>query len=353
MNIREILASMVEKEATDLHLVEGNPPCIIAKGKLDFYGTKTLGRDDLRSFLDELLEDDQRKQRFQTQKELDFAYELPGEARFRVHAYFQRNSIAYSIRMIPLKVASLTWLRLPGEVRDLAKKRSGLVLIVGPARSGKSTTAAAMIDIINQETATHIITIEDPIEYVHKQKRCVISQREVKEDALSVPDALRHILRESPGVVVVDGIDDKESMRMVLEAAETGHLVLCTLRAWNVAQSINKLVDLFAEGEKKRARTQISHTLKAVISQRLLSRKDGHGFACACEVLPVTDGMRTIIREDRWTDIAGVMDDLRRHGFRTLNDQFAALYQEGLVELQEIEDNGPGVPGFTESIVLH
>jgi twitching motility protein PilT len=353
MDIREILKSMVETEASDLHLVEGNPPCVIAKGKLAFHGTKPLGREDLRLFLDEFLEDGERKERFEKQKELDFAYELPGTARFRVHAYFQRNTIAYSVRMIPLKIPSLKWLRLPEELRRLAKKRSGLILIVGPARSGKSTTAAAIIDIINQEMATHIVTIEDPIEYVHRQKQCIISQREVREDALSVPDALRHVLRESPGVIVVDGIDDKESTRMVLEAAETGHLVLCTLRAWNVAQSINKLVDHFSEGEKRWARTQISHTLKAVVSQRLLRRKDDRGFACACEVLPINESMRNIIREDRWSDIADVMDEMRRGGMQTLNDQFAALYQQQLVELQEIEDNGPGKQGFAESIILH
>jgi twitching motility protein PilT len=352
MSMKEILAAMIETGASDLHLVEGNPPSLIINDDLAFHGSKPLTRYDLNLFLDEIVEDLRRKEKLFARKELDFAYELEGKARFRIHAYFQRSSVAYSVRMIPLDVPGLERLRLPGELRELAKKRSGLIFVVGPAKSGKSTTAAAMVNIINEECSTHITTIEDPIEYVYKQKKCVISQREVNEDTLSVANALRHILRQSPGVVVVDVPGDKESVKMVLEAAENGHLVICTLRAWNVVQSISKLVDYFPEGEKKRVRTQISHTLKALISQRLLRRKDGRGFVAACEVLRMNDTMRELIREDQWNKILGVMDDLRRDGMLTLNDQFAALYKEGLVDLQEIADNGPGIQGFAEMIML-
>jgi twitching motility protein PilT len=352
MTMREILTAMIEKDASDLHLIEGNPPSLIINGKLSFHGARSLTRNDLTLFLDEVMEDDRRKEKFYAQKELDFAYELEGKARFRIHAYFQRNSIAYSVRMIPLTIPTLERLRLPEDLRELTKNKSGLILVVGPAKSGKSTTVAAMVNIINEESSTHIITIEDPIEYVYRQKKCVISQREVNEDALSVADALRHILRQSPGVVVVDGIEDKESAKMVLEAAETGHLVLCTLRAWNVVQSINKLVDYFSEGEKNRVRTQISHTLRALVSQRLLRRKDGRGLVCACEVLPVNDTIRKLIREDQWSQFLLVMDDLRKEGMVTLNDRFVSLYKDGLVDLQEIADNGPGRQGYAESILL-
>jgi twitching motility protein PilT len=344
---------MADAEASDCHLIEGNPPSFIINGKLSFHGTSVLSRNDLKLFLDDILDDAHRKERFFAKKEIDFSFELEGRARFRFHAYFQRNSIAYSVRTIPLQVPSLEMLHLPDELRELCKKRSGIILVVGPAKSGKSTTLAAMVDFINSETATHIVTIEDPIEYVHKQKKSVISQREVGEDVLSVADALRHILRQSPGVVIVDGVDDKESVRMALEAAETGHLVICTQRAWNVVQSIDKIVDHFTEGEKPRVRTQISHSLLALISQRLLRTKDGGGLVCACEVLPVNESLGRLIKENQWSNILGVLDDMRREGVMTLNDRFAELYKENIVDIQEIEDNGPGRQGFAESILLH
>lgn len=352
MNMKEILTAMIEREASDLHLIQGNLPAFVVNGNLVFHGTGSLTRNDLDLFLDEVAEDDHRKEKLYARKELDFAYELEGKARFRIHAYFQRNSVAYSVRMIPLDALSLENLRLPEELRELALTKSGLIFVAGPAKSGKSTTVAAMVNIINEEASTHITTIEDPIEYIYQQKKSIIAQREVNEDTLSVADALRHIVRQSPGVVVVDGPSDKESVKMVLEAAEAGHLVICTLRGWNVVQSISKLVDHFSEGEKKRVRTQISHTLKAMVSQRLLRRKDGNGFVPACEILPTNDAMKELIREDQWNKILGVTDDLRKEGMPSLNDQFAALYKDGLVDLEEIANNGPGVQGYVEMILL-
>jgi twitching motility protein PilT len=353
MNIKEILNAMADAEASDCHLIEGNPPSFIINGKLSFHGSSVLTKHNLKQFLDDILDDQSRKERFFVNKELDFAFELEGKARFRFHAYFQRNSIAYSVRMIPLHLPSLEALHLPSELRELCKRKSGFILVVGPAKSGKSMTLAAMVDLINSHTATHIVTIEDPIEYVHRQKKSVISQREVGEDVLSVADALRHILRQSPGIVIVDGIDDKESVRMALEAAETGHLVICSLRAWNVVQSINKLVNHFSDSEKPRIRTQISHSLIALISQRLLQKKDGTGVVCACEVLPVNETLQKIIRDDQWNSILSVLDDMRKQGVVTLNDRFAELYKENIVDLREIEENGPGRQGFADTILLH
>jgi twitching motility protein PilT len=353
MYLRDILLAMIEERASDLHLIEGNPPSFIINGELAFHGNRPLTRSHLKLFLDEVMEDEGRKEAFRVQKETDFAYELEGKARFRIHAYFQRNSIAYAIRMIPLSVPAMAELGLPEELKDLTRKRSGLILVVGPAKSGKSTTVAAMVNMINEETSTHIVTIENPIEYVYRQKKCIISQREVKEDALSVPDALRHILRQSPGVVVVDGVEDKESVRMILETAETGNLVICTLRAWNAAQSINRLLDHFPEGERKRVRTQISHTLIGLVTQRLLRRKSGKGYVCACEVLPVNDTMRGLIRDDQWNRIPEITEGLRKEGVVTMNDRFSALLKQGLVDIQEITDHGPGRSDFAESILLH
>ena len=352
MNLKDILNTMIDKNASDLHLVVGNQPCFVINGKLSYYDDRLLTRNDLKSFLDEVIDDEERKQKFLSQKELDFAYELEGKARFRVNAYFQRNSIAFAIRMVPLNIRSLETLRLPEELKEFTTKRSGLVLVIGPAKSGKSTTVAAMVNRINETLPLHIMTIEDPIEYVYKPKRSVVSQREVKEDTHSFTDALQHILRQSPGVIVVDGIKDKESVKMILEAAETGHLVFCTLQTWNATQSVNKLLDFFSESEKKQVRIQISHTLKAIISQRLLRRKDGNGFVCACEVLKVNQTVRNLIREDEQNQMLSVMEDLRKEGMVTLNDQFLALYKQGLVDLSEIEEFLPEKQGYLDTFLL-
>jgi twitching motility protein PilT len=352
MNVKDILNTMIEKNASDLHLVEGNPPSFIINGNLSFHDNRPMTRNDLKNFLDEVVEDVNRKEKFFSEKELDFAYELEGKARFRVNAYFQRNSVAFTIRMIPLKIPTLESLHLPDNLREFTKKRSGLVLVIGPAKSGKSTTVAAMVNIINEEISTHIVTIEDPIEYVYKPKKCVVSQREVKEDTLSFADALHHILRQSPGVIVVDGIRDKESVKLLLEAVETGHLVFCTLRTWNIVQSINKLIDYFTESEKKQVRMQISHTLKGIISQRLMKRTDRHGFICACEVMQTNQTIQNLIREDKLNQIFSVMDDLRKEGMVTLNDCFLALYKQGLVDLQEILEHSPGKQGYLETFLL-
>ncbi len=226
------------------------------------------------------------------------------------------------------------------------------MLVAGPARSGKSTTVAAMVNVVNEETATHIVTVEDPIEYVYRQKKCVISQREINEDTRSFADALHHILRQSPGVIAVDGMADKESVKMVLEAAETSHLVFCTVRAWNAVQSINKLLDYFSEGEKKRARVQIAYSLKGVISQRLVRRKDGHGFVCACEVMPIHDTMRNIIRDDQLNQVFLLMEDLRKEGMATLNDRLLSLFKKGVIDLEEIAEHVPGKQGLIDTFLL-
>ncbi|MBA4418506.1 MAG: type IV pili twitching motility protein PilT [Syntrophus sp. (in: bacteria)] len=352
MNVKEILSAMIEKDASDLHLIEGNPPSFVIDGALSFFDYKPLTRNDMKSFLDEVVEDTQRKQKFYADKELDFAYELEGKARFRVNAYFQRNSIAFSIRMIPLKISTMEGLGLPGELKEFTRMRSGLVLVIGPAKSGKSTTVAAMVNLINQERSLHIVTIEDPIEYVYKPNKCIISQREVREDTNSAADALKHILRQTPGVVVVDGIKDKESVKMILEGAETGHLVFCTLRAWNVVQSINKLVDFFSESEKRQVRIQISHSLRGVISQRLLKKSDRHGYVCACEALKVNNVIQNLIRDDKLNQIPIAMDDLRKEGMVTMNEAFLSLYKKGVVDIQEIIEHSSGKPGYIETFLL-
>lgn len=352
MNVKEVLNAMIEKSASDLHLIEGNPPSFIINGTLSFFDYKPLTRNELKGFLDEVTEDEARKQQFMAEKELDFAYELEGKARFRINAYFQRNSIAFSVRMIPLKIPTLEELQLPEDLKECARLRNGLVLVIGPAKSGKSTSVASMVNLINEERFLHIVTIEDPIEYVYKPKKCIISQREVKEDTNSIADALKHILRQTPGVVVVDGVKDKESVKMILEAAETGYLVFCTLRSWNVVQSINKLADFFSEGERKLVRTQLSHTLKAVVSQRLLKRADKHGFVCACETLKVNNMIQNLIREDKLNQIPMAMEDLRKEGMVTMNEVFLSLYKKGLVDIQEIIDHTSGRPGYLETLLL-
>jgi twitching motility protein PilT len=352
MNVKEVLNAMVEKKAGDLHLIEGNPPCFIIGGTLSCVDEKPLTRSQLKDFFDEIVEDGERKQKFAIEKELDFAYELEGKARFRVNAYFQRNSVAFSIRMVPLKVPGMEELGLPQGLQEFARMRGGLVLVIGPAKSGKSTSVASMVDLINHERPLHIVTIEDPIEYVYKPDKCIISQREVREDTNSVADALKHILRQAPGVVVVDGVKDKGSVKMLLEAAETGYLVLCTLRAWNVVQSINKVTDFFPESERKQVRIQISHSLKGVVSQRLLRRADKNGFMCACELLKVNAAIQNLIKEDRLNQIPMAIEDLHREGMVTMDEVFLSLYKQGLVDIQEIMDHSSGKQGSAETFVL-
>ncbi len=352
MDVNVVLNTMVEKNASDLHLIEANPPSFVVDGSLSYYDNKVLTRNDLGEFLDEVIEDAQRKQKFFAEKELDFAYELEGRARFRINAYFQRNSVAFSIRMIPLVIPSMEELHLPDDLKEFAKMKSGLILVIGPAKSGKSTTIAAMVDWINQQRPLHVVTIEDPIEYVYKPKKCIISQREVKEDTNSVADALKHVLRQPPGIVVVDGVRDKDSVKMILEAAETGHLVFCTLRAWNIIQSINKMIDFFKESEKRQARIRISHTLQGVISQRLLRRADCNGFVCACEIMKVNNVIQGLIKEDKLNQIPVTMEDLRKEGMVTMNEVFLSLYKEGVVDIEEIMNHSSGRPGYVETFLF-
>jgi twitching motility protein PilT len=352
MNGKDILNQMVEQGASDLHLIQGSPPSFVINGTLIFFDYRPLTKNDLRSFLDELIEDTHRKQKFFGEKELDFAYELEGKARFRVNAYFQRNSVAFSVRMIPLRIPTLGDLGLPASLNDLTRTSKGLILVIGPAKSGKSTSVAAMVDQINQDRSLHILTIEDPIEYVYKPKKCIISQREVREDTNSVAEALKHTLRQTPGLIVVDGMRDAESFKMVLEAAETGHIVFYTLRAWNVVQSINKLVDLFAESERKQARIQLAHTLRGVVSQRLLKRADRRGFVCACEVLTVSSTIQNLIRDDKLSDIPSAIEDLRKIGMLTMNDVFLSFQKGGLVNMEEITDQTLGKQGYPETLLL-
>jgi twitching motility protein PilT len=352
MNVKDVLNAMIDRNASDLHLIEGNPPSFIINGSLSFFDDKPLTRKDLKSFFDEVVEDGGKRQKFLSEKELDFAYELEAKARFRVNAYLQRNSVAFSIRMIPLEIPGMEELGLPEGVKEFTRLRSGLVLVIGPAKSGKSTSVASMVNLINQERPLNVVTIEDPIEYVYKPQKCIISQREVREDTNSVSDALKHILRQTPGAVVVDGVKEKDSVKMVLEAAETGYLVFCTLRSWNVVQSINKLADFFPESERKQVRNQVSHSLKGVISQRLLKRADRNGFICACEILKVNSLIQNLIREDKLNQIPMAMEDLRKEGMLTMNEVFLSLYKKGLVDIQEIIDHSSGKPGYMESLLL-
>lgn len=352
MDVKNVLNTMIDKNASDLHLIQDNPPYFIINGALTFFDDKALTRSDLMGFFDEVVEDSDKKRKFLSEKELDFAYELEAKARFRVIAYFQRNSVAFSIRMVPLKIPSLEELGLPEALKEFTRLRSGLILVIGPAKSGKSTSVASMVNLINKERPLHVVTIEDPIEYVYKPEKCIISQREVQEDINSVADALNHILRQTPGIVVVDGVKDKESIRMILEAAETGCLVFCTLRAWNVVQSVNKLADFFLESERRQARIQISHTLKGVVSQRLLRRADKKGFICACELLKVNVAIQNLIKEDKLNQIPMAMADLRKEGMATMDDIFLSLHKRGLVDIEEIINHSSGKPGYVESLLL-
>jgi twitching motility protein PilT len=333
----EILTRMAEERASDVHLTPGYPPAIRVRGKivgLDEYGplSSQLTRDTVYS----LLNDDQRK-RFESHKQLDLAYAVPGVARFRVNCFFQRGSISAAFRRIPHQIPRLDELGLPRVLEEMTHKPRGLVLVTGPTGSGKSTSLAAMLDIINQEREEHILTIEDPIEFLHAHKQCIVNQREIGADAEDFASALKAALREDPDVILVGEMRDLETMSTALTAAETGHLVFATLHTQSTAQTVDRIIDIFPAQQQAQVRMQLSIGLQGIVTQQLLPTVDGAGRVVACEVLVPTPAVRNLIREGKTHQIYSAIQTSGSIGMQTMDAHLAQLVRMGRISRQLAE----------------
>ncbi|MDA8387227.1 MAG: type IV pilus twitching motility protein PilT [Nitrospiraceae bacterium] len=331
----ELLKTMIEKGASDLHITTKTPPRFRIDGKLMPLGGEILNEADTKSLCYSVLTDAQ-KQRFEEVNELDFSFGLKGISRFRGNVFMQRGAVAGVFRAVPFGIKSFSELGLPAIVSELAKKPRGLVLVTGPTGCGKSTTLAAMVDIINSERSCHIITVEDPIEYLHAHKKSQVNQREVNADTISFKNALKHILRQDPDVVLIGEMRDLETIEAALTVSETGHLTLATLHTNSAVQTLNRIIDVFPPHQQDQIRVQLSFVLEGVISQQLLPKKSGTGRVMAVEVLIPTPAIRNLIREDKLHQIYGSMQTGQaQSGMQTMNQSLVELMNKNLISFEE------------------
>ncbi len=345
----DLLKETVERGATDLHITPGAPPVFRVNQELVRGNYPPLTAEDTRRLIYEVLNDEQRA-RLEREKELDFAISVKGVSRFRANAFFQRNSLSAAIRRVPFRIPTMAELGLPPIFEYLAKKTRGLILITGPTGSGKSTTLAAMIDRINSERACHIITIEDPIEYLHKNKKALIAQREVEVDTKSFARALKYALRQDPDVIMVGEMRDLETIAAALTAAETGHLVLATLHTDSVVESVNRIIDVFPPHQQKQIRIQLAATLEAVVSQRLLPSADRRQLVLALEVMTATPAIRNLIREGRTQEIYSIIQTSQKFGMWTMNSYLYKLYISGKIDYRTAISASPRPEELEEMI---
>jgi len=329
MTIGEICEEAVERDATDIHLTVDKPPMFRLQKELTVSDFKPLTDDDMKILIYSMLRESQQK-RLEVEREIDFSYEH-GKHRFRGNAFWQRGHLAVALRIIPSEVPHLGNLGFPKIIFDLARKSRGLVMVTGPAGVGKSTTLAAMVDLINNERRCHIITIEDPIEYVHKDKKSIISQRELGIDTHSFANALKYALRQDPDVILVGEMRDVETIGLALTSAETGHLVLATLHTLDAAQTANRIIDVFPPEQQQQVRAQLAGSLQGIISQQLLPRQDGRGLVVACEILVNTSAVSTLIRDGKTHQLLNAMQTGRTYGMQIMDEALKERYQEGLI----------------------
>lgn len=333
MKIEELLKNTIDTGSSDLHLVVGVPPMLRTHGRLvAVSGTAVLTRETIKVLVLSLMTPDQQKV-FLKQKELDFSVDLPGLARFRVNTYFQKGTMAAALRYIPTKILSVDELGLPPVCHSFAKLKQGFVLVTGPTGSGKSSTLAAIIDEINQTRTEHIVTIEDPVEFVFENKKSVVSQRELGGDTVSWGRALKSVLRQDPDIVLVGEMRDLETMQAAITTAETGHLVLATLHTNSAAQTIDRIVDSFPSEQQTQVRSQLASSLEAVLSQRLIPSVDGKRVA-ATEVMVVTPAVKNNIREGKVHQIDNVIQTGSEMGMHLLETSLAELVNKGVVNKQ-------------------
>ncbi|HTA34170.1 MAG TPA: type IV pilus twitching motility protein PilT [Solirubrobacteraceae bacterium] len=325
IDFADLLMEVVHRKASDLHLSSGAHPTVRVRGKLTpLEDYPKLSPTDTREIVYSILSGDQR-QRLETDWQLDFAYSIPGHARFRVNAYYQRGAIGAAFRLIPFSLTSIDDLGLPSAVHEFTRKPRGFVLVTGPTGSGKSTSLAAMIDSINSSREEHIMTIEDPIEFLHGHKKCIVNQRELGSDAQSFSAALTAALRQDPDVILVGEMRDLDTISTALTAAETGHLVFATLHTQDAAQSIDRIIDVFPSHQQGQVRVQLSVALQGIMTQQLLPKADGSGRVVACEVLVPTPAIRNLIREGKTHQIYSVLQTGSAQGMQTMDTALATL----------------------------
>ena len=340
MDITELLAFSAKQNASDLHLSAGLPPMIRVDGDIRRLNVPAIDNNDVRRLIYAIMNDRQRRD-YEEHLEIDFSFEVPGIARFRVNAFTQARGAGAVFRTIPNQVLSIQTLGLGEVFERLAMLPRGLVLVTGPTGSGKSTTLAAMIDYINDHRYEHILTIEDPVEFVHVSKRCLINQREVHRDTHSFADALRSALREDPDVILVGELRDLETIRLALTAAETGHLVLGTLHTTSAVKTIDRIIDVFPSEEKAMVRSMLSESLQAVVLQSLLKRQGG-GRVAAHEILMATSAVRNLIREDKVAQMYSAIQTGGSLGMQTLDAALSRLVNEGVVSIEEAQAQAKG-----------
>ncbi len=334
VNVPELLELVLEKGASDLHLTAGVPPVIRLHGELvRLEDYPVLGPRTLQGMIYAILPQKMRE-RLEQNLELDMSYSLPGKARFRVNVYFQRDTIGAAFRLIPFDIKGVDELGLPPVVADLARFPRGFVVVTGPTGSGKSTTLAAMVDVVNRERAAHIMTVEDPIEFLHRHKKCIVNQREVGSDTYSFAQALKHVLRQDPDVILVGEMRDLETISTAITAAETGHLVFATLHTQDAPQTIDRIIDVFPPHQQQQVRVQLSTTIQGIVTQQLLQTADGMGRVVACEVLVATPAVRNLIREGKTHQIYSVMQAGGRFGMQTMDMALAQLVKQGKITQQ-------------------
>lgn len=334
MEIDELLALVPKNRASDLHITAGLPPILRIDGRLVPTQYEKLTPQECQRLIYSMLTDRQ-KQKFEETLELDLSYGVAGIGRFRVNVYWQRGSVGAAMRAIPATVPSLEELNLPSIVRELIYLPRGLILVTGPTGSGKSTTQACMIDMINSERRVHIITIEDPIEYLHRHKLSMINQRELGLDTLSFANALKAVLREDPDVILIGEMRDYETIAAALTIAETGHLVIATLHTNTAAQSIDRIVDVFPPHQQAQVRTQLSYVLEAILCQQLIPRAGGIGRVPAVEVLIATPAIRNLIRENKTAQINAAIQTGSKYGMQTMDMALKELYVRGLITYED------------------
>jgi twitching motility protein PilT len=333
-HIDDLLRSMVEKGASDLHIAVGIPPIVRVDGALVPLPFEKVSSQDSQRLIYDILTDEQI-QRFETELELDFSYQLARLARFRVNVFRDKGNVALAFRQIPQKIPTLAELNLPGVLLEMTRLPRGLVLVTGPTGSGKSTTLAAMINQINTETGRHIITIEDPIEYLHNHRTSIINQREVGQDTKEFKNALRAALREDPDVILVGEMRDLETMQMAVSAAETGHLVFATLHTNSAATSVERIVDSFPPGQQEQVRLQLSNNLQAILCQQLIPRANQPGRVCCMEIMRASPAIRNLIRESKAHQITSMIQTSANLGMTTMDQSLRDLYVRGVISFEE------------------